>query len=174
MNNKILGFVVVIIIVAGVVAAVVASKDKDPNISQGLVGSESEQTNTPPPVMSAKKGIKQFTLTAVGGSGVTGDGTITLKSDLTSLAARLVTAAVPAKDEKYEVYITQSSSSAPIYAGEMFPLESKTEKFLWGGAGKVEWYEAKKIVITRRASDEAKPGKIVAEGEIPTQGQPVN
>ncbi len=122
--------------------------------------------------VSDKKGVKRFELKAVGGVGVTGDGSITLKPDLTSMAVRLVTAPNLVKEQKYEVYV-QLATGSPVYAGEMFETGGKYEKYLWGGAGKTDWYDAKKIIVTKRASTETKPGTVVAEAVLPAQGEPI-
>src|SRR3990167_8310729 len=66
-----------------------------------------------------KKGIKRFTLKAVGGVSTSGDGSITLKTDLTSMAVRLVDAPDLGQDQKYEVYV-QLTDGNPVFAGEMF------------------------------------------------------
>ncbi len=176
MNSKFLWFagilVVVVLAAVGVFAVYNNKTQKQTATPVKKADTMKPGDKATPPAASAKKGMKQFTLKAVGNSGVAGDGSITLKADLTSLAARLTSAPALASGEKYEVYVVPAGSAVPIYAGEMFALNSKTEKFLWGGAGKVEWYTAAKIVVSKRAASETKPGKAVAEGILPAEGQP--
>lgn len=177
MSNKflwVLGFVIVVVL--GSLGVYYAYNSKVPEPDKILVKPDSDKTQTTKDAgvkpVSDKKGIKRFELKAVGGVGITGDGSITLKPDLTSMAVRLVTAPDLAKDQKYEVYV-QLDAGSPVYAGEMFVTGGKYERFLWGGAGKTDWYNAKKIVVTKRAPTEAKPGTIVAEAVLPAQGEPV-
>ncbi len=177
MSNKflwVMGFIVVIVLAS--LGVYYVYSNKVPTTGKASVKQNADTTQTTKDTgtkpVSDKKGIKRFELKAASGVNITGDGSITLKPDLTSMAVRLVTAPDLAKDQKYEVYV-QLDAGSPIYAGEMFATGGKYERFLWGGAGKTEWYSAKKIMVTKRASTEAKPGTIVAEAVLPAQGESI-
>lgn len=179
MSNKFLWVIgVVVVVVLVMVSVSTVYNNKSTSTGEALVGNnaESEQAQdgkdagTNP--VSDKKGIKRFELKALGGVAVIGDGSITLKPDLTSVAVRLVTAPELTKEQKYEVYI-QLATGSPVYAGEMFVTEGKFGRFLWGGAGKTDWYDAKKILVTKRVPTESKPGVTVAEAVLPVEGEAV-
>lgn len=174
MSNKflwVMGFIVVVVLASLGVYYVYTNKTPSTGKASLESGGNKPQTATGTKPVTEKKGIKRFELKAIGGANITGDGSITLKPDLTSMAVRLITAPELVKDQKYEVYV-QLDSGSPIYAGEMFVTGGKYERYLWGGAGKTEWYSAKKIIVTKRASIESKPGTIVAEAVLPAQGEP--
>lgn len=174
MDNKFLWISGSIVVVALVTVGVFAVySNKKANMGKASVNQvETKDTTATKTIPTDKKGIKRFELKAISGVNITGDGSITLKPDLTSMAVRLVTAPELTKDQKYEVYV-QLATGSPIFAGEMFATGGKYDRFLWGGAGETDWYDAKKVIVTRRAPADAKPGTIVAEAVLPAQGEAV-
>ncbi len=129
------------------------------------------QANSQNSPVSVKKGVKRFTLAAVADSGVRGDGSMTLKTDLTSVGARLIAAPKLASGEQYEAYAKQTDGTL-VLLGKFIPVESKTEVFLFGGAADVSVYDVEKLVVTKRGTG-AQPGTIVAEAAVPTVGEAV-
>lgn len=176
MNYKYITIGVFVLVLAGSVGVMMALKNKSPEsanpnppVSQSEDMKGQNQTTNP---VSDKRGIKRFTLEASGSAKVEGDGSITLKDKLTSMAVRLTEASEPTGTNQYEVYIVSSEGSDPVFAGTLQSFNNPNAKFLWGGAGEVSWFDAEKVIITRRSSSQAKPGTIVAEGKIPAQAEP--
>ncbi len=163
-----IGLIVAVIIVAvGVLVYASLRSDKAPATEKPA---QTETEKKPAVVDTPKKGIKRFTLTAKA-AGVKGDGSITLKDNLTSMGVRLIEAAAPAEGEDYEVYIVPKSGE-PILAGPMFKVDSPNEKYLWAGAGATSWFEASKVIVTKRAKTAAKPGTVIAEAALPDKAEP--
>lgn len=113
-----------------------------------------------------KKESKEFVFAPVGDSGVRGDGSATLKTDLTSFGLRLVSAPEPKAGESYEAYIILKEGTDPQLIGEFVKIKSANEKYIAGGAGATSWYVGEKIIITKRGAKDLKPGTIVAEGSL--------
>lgn len=116
-----------------------------------------------------KKPVKentQFVLTDVSNTGIQGDGTATLKDDLTSIAIRLTAAPELKAGEAYEAYALIQVGTDPQLIGVFAKTSGKTEKFLTAGAGLTSWYKAEKIIITKRVKNAAIPGVVVAEASL--------
>lgn len=162
--------VVVGIAVAGLFIFWGKSKSDD-----AAVGQQTTNVNSAPQAAkSVKKSVKRFTLVPVAGKGdgIKGDGSITLKEDISSMGVRLITAPALASGEQYEAYLVLGKES-PVLLGELKKIESPNEKYLWAAGGKIEWFGASKIMVTKRTSSGTKPGTIVAEAEFPAEGEPV-
>lgn len=124
---------------------------------------------TQPKVEQQKKPVredKQFVLAEVGGSGVAGDGTATLKDDLSSIAVRLIRAADLKAGESYEVYAIIKEGTDPQLVAVFAQTDGKNEKFLTAGAGLTSWYVADKLIVTRRGKDAPRPGTVLAETSL--------
>lgn len=174
MRYKYIVGIVAFVIIASAVGIMLSMKSAtapeilDPNnTKQGTLNQNKNQ-----PVVSAKKGIKRFTLVAKTGAGIAGDGSITLKDDLTSMAVRLTEAPGLTGTNQYEVYVVPAGEE-PIMAGTLQTFTNPNAKFLWGGAGEVDWFTAEKIIVTRRSTGQAKPGAIVAEAMMPTTAEQI-
>lgn len=154
--------VAVILVTAGVLIYASLRSDETPT---GPTQEQGQQgvINTP------KKGVKRFTLTPKQ-EGVKGDGSITLKETLSSMAVRFIDAPAPGEGMDYEVYIVPKGGE-PILAGPMITIQSPNEKYLWAGAGAVSWYDAEKVLVTKRTKAGVKPGTVVAEAVIPEKGE---
>ncbi|MBP9686392.1 MAG: hypothetical protein KBD66_01165 [Candidatus Doudnabacteria bacterium] len=136
---------------------------------------ESQQAKAdvqPTPIVSDKKEIKRFTLSPIGQSGVKGDGSMTLKTDLTSVGARLTEAPALSDGQSYEAYI-KTKSGEYVRLGVFLKVDSKNEAFLFGAAGDTAAFTADKFFVAKRNSSEKQPGTIVAEVTLPTTGDPV-
>lgn len=163
-----IGVIVAVVIVAvGVLVYASLKTDKTDTSKNEIKKTDQQKAGI---VDTPKKGIKRFTLTSKQ-AGIKGDGSITLKETLTSMAVRLVEAQAPAAGEDYEVYIVPKTGE-PILAGPMIKVESPNEKYLWAGAGTTAWFEASKIIVTKRAKTAPKPGTIVAEAPLPDKAEP--
>jgi hypothetical protein len=122
-----------------------------------------------PPPPAEKKPVKEnkpFVLREVNGSGVTGDGTATLKDTLTSIAIRLTAAPDLPAGEVYEVYAVIQEGTDPQPVGVLAKINGKNEKYLTAGAGLTSWYNAHKLIVTKRAKSAPVPGTIVAETSL--------
>lgn len=135
-------------------------------------GQQAKADTQPTPIVSDKKEIKRFTLSPIGQSGVKGDGSMTLKTDLTSVGARLTEAPTLSGDQVYEAYLKLKSGEY-VRMGAFMKVDSKTEAFLFGAAGDTGAFTADKFFVTKRSPAEKQPGTIVAEVTLPTTGDPV-
>ncbi len=135
-------------------------------------GQQAKADVQPTPIVSDKKEVKRFTLSPIGQSGVKGDGSMTLKTDLTSVGARLTTAAALSGDQAYEAYLKMKNGEY-VRMGAFMKVDSKTELFLFGAAGDTAAFTAEKFFVTKRSPSEKQPGTIVAEVTLPSAGDPV-
>lgn len=131
-----------------------------------LTSHKKDTTKKPVEKQSDKISTKIFTFTAKGSSGVNGDGSATLKADLTSFGLRLVNAPGLKLGENYEAYIVLKEGTDPQLIGTFVPVKTTHEKYVAGGAGATSWYQGEKVIITKRGAKEAKPGTVVAEGSL--------
>lgn len=53
----------------------------------------------------------------------------------------------------------------------MIPVNTPNEKYLWAGAGAVDWFTAKSVLVTKRSKSGAKPGATIAESAVPSESQ---
>lgn len=135
-------------------------------------GQQAQADTQPTPIVSDKKEVKRFTLSPIGQSGVKGDGSMTLKTDLTSVGARLTEAPALSGEQAYEAYLKLKSGEY-VRMGAFMKVDSKNEVFLFGAAGDTGAFVAEKFFVTKRSPSEKQPGTIVAEVTLPAEGEPV-
>lgn len=127
--------------------------------------STNQATNQPPKDQnSVKKGLRRFTFTSADKT-ITGDGSITLKDTLTSAGLRLITAPKPPEGMVYEAYLITGAQPA-VFMGELKGVNTKSQKYLWAGAGLLDWYKADKVIVTKRKPVDPRPGQIIVEAKL--------
>lgn len=176
MNKKYIIGILLVLIVAGVVGIIWAMKSPEnpggvggKDDMKGVIGvPDGKDKKDGEVTTNEKKGIKRFTLKAVGDSTIAGDGSITLKDKLTSAAVRLTSAPALPAGTQYEVYVVLKTGD-PVYAGTLQTFTSPNAKYLWGGAGQVSWFDATKFIVTKRSNSQEKPGTVLAEAALPSQ-----
>jgi hypothetical protein len=168
--KKILVLIIPMALVVGVMLWIVLAKPHPEISGASPVSSIHTPSRSEPPSLpltsTSKPNTKSVTLQSVAESGVAGDGTLTRQGSETLIAIRLVIAPPLLSTFQYEVYVVPAAGADPVYVGTLLKLGGKNEQYIWGGAGKLAWYQALEILITQRSQTSPKPGVIVARGLV--------
>lgn len=156
-NLKIIA-VAVLLIAVGAGVLFILNRDSDPEPKQ------QEQLVPPPaPVPAKTLERKAFSFRSTGQNVVAGTGTLNLQNNVTSVGARLQEASNLAPGEQYELYVVLPGRTQPVLVGKFNAVDSTTEAYVLGTAGAVVWYDAEKVLITKRRTTQAEPGQILTE-----------
>lgn len=108
---------------------------------------------------------RRFIVQALDNSSITGNGSLTLQENLTSVGARLITAPNLAPGENYELYVVLGSGEQ-VFVSTFTYITSSTERYALGASGQTSWFKARKILVTKRKEGASRPGTILAEAEM--------